>query len=131
MFPVVINGDLWSVVGVTPGDTRLIDRTGHERLATTDPDKFIIYINKYITPPLLDKVVLHEIAHAITISYKLLSDIRAVVPDELWIPVEEWSAKLIENHSLEAANAAARVLGRPVCIRGLCSQQEVSWDTEL
>ena len=120
MEPFVVNGDVWRVAWAAPGDPSLMDRTGHLRLATADPAAKVIRISTDVTPPLLDKVLLHEVAHAITISHGLLDALRTVLPEDLWVFVEEWSAQLVENHSIEAALAAAESLGRPLCIRGYC-----------
>lgn len=119
MHPFALNGEVWRVVKVAPGDPRLIDRTGNERLATTDPNG-VIYLSDTLAPPLLDKVLLHEIAHAITVSYGLLDILRRVVPYRWWIFVEEWTAQLVEEHGIEAAAMASKTLGRPVCVGGYC-----------
>lgn len=119
--PFVINGELWNVVLVNDGDDRLVDRTGIGRLATTDYDTMSIYLSASLTPPLLDQVVLHEITHAITMSYRLLRPVRRAVARKSFIDVEEWSAQLVENHAIEAIDVAKTVLGRPLCIRGLCA----------
>ena len=105
---------------VDDGDRRLIDRTGIERLATTDHDTMSIYLSSSLVPPLLDQVVLHEIAHAITMSHGLLGPVRRSVALGSYVGVEEWSAQLVENHAIEAIDAAKTVLGRPLCIHGLC-----------
>lgn len=110
MRPVIINGILWRVVRVAPGHPSLIDRTMSARVATTDPSSKTIYIRHDIVPPFLDRVLLHEIAHAITMSYNLLDAISA----------DEWPAQLIELFGIEAIVAVSTILGRPVCIRGIC-----------
>ena len=120
MRPLVINGDVWRVVRVPAGDPSLIDRTGTERLATTDSERMVISVSEAVRPPLLDKVILHEVSHAITVSHGLLEPLRAVVPAYLWVTVEEWAAQLVENYALESARAASKVLGRPICIGGIC-----------
>lgn len=120
MGPVVLNGRLWRVERVPAGDPRLTDRTGRERLATTDPAAETIWLEATLAPPLLDRVVLHEVAHAITVSWGLLGPLRDEVPRASWVPVEEWAAQLMEGHSIEAINAASAVLGRPVCVWGEC-----------
>lgn len=117
---IVINGDVWRVTRVPAGDPRLIDRTCNYRLATTDSNTMSIYISDAVKPPLLDKVMLHEVSHAVTISYKMLDGLRAILPPYLWVDVEEWAAKLVEDHALEASRAASDALGRPVCIGGIC-----------
>lgn len=120
MRPIVINGDVWMVIRVQAGDPRLIDRTGMSRLATTDPKSRTISISESVRPPLLDKVMLHEVAHAITVSWGLLPQVRSDALRGDIIGVEEWSAQLIENHAIEAIRAASDVLGRSVCIYGSC-----------
>lgn len=80
-----------------------------------------IYVRDDLMPPLLDKVMLHEVAHAITVSWGLLPQVRYGVVRGDIIGVEEWAAQLVENHAMEAVQAARRALGRPICVRGLCS----------
>lgn len=120
MNTVVINGDVWRVARVPSGDPHLVDRTNTERLATTDRSTMTIYILNTLTAPKIDKVMVHEIAHAVTISYGLLEPLRAAIPRNTWVTVEEWAAQLVENHGLEAYRAASEALGRPVCVRGYC-----------
>lgn len=120
MRPFVVGGEVWRVVAVQPGDPRLTDRTGRERLATTDPLTRSVYLSSTLRPPLLDRVLLHEVAHAVTISHGLLATLRSRLPREAWVHAEEWSAQLVENHALEAVRAASEALGRPVCVRGTC-----------
>lgn len=121
MRPFVINGDVWRVIRVPAGDPSLIDRTGCAKLAVTDALDRTVYVRKDLVPPLLDRVVLHEVAHAITVSWGLLPEVRSGVMRGDIIDVEEWAAQLVENHAMEAVQAARRALGRPVCVRGLCS----------
>ena len=121
MRALTINGEPWRVIRVPVGDPRLIDRTGEARLATTNPKDKTICIRDDIMPPLLDKVVLHEVAHAITVSWDMLGPLRSLVPREASVYVEEWAAKLVEDHSIEAIDAASEILGRPVCVRGRCA----------
>lgn len=122
MRPFVINGQTWRVIRVPAGDPRLIDRTGSEKLAVTDPADLAVYVNGNLVPPLLDKVMLHEVAHAVTVSWNLLPRLRSKVPPESWVDAEEWSAQLMENHALEVVQAAIRSLGRPVCVRDMCAE---------
>lgn len=120
MFPFTVNGDVWRVIRVPAGDPRLVDRTGGSKLAVTDEDSMTVTVLDSLRPPLLDKVVLHEVAHAITVSYGLLPQVRLDTLRGDIIGVEEWSAQLVENHSIEALQAARTALGRPVCVRGEC-----------
>lgn len=121
MYPFVINGDVWRVARVPAGDPSLIDRTDTPKLAVTDARNRTVYVRNDLTPPLLDRVVLHEVAHAITVSWGLLPDVRSGVMRGDIIDVEEWAAQLVENHAMEAVQAARKALGRPICVRGLCS----------
>ena len=121
MRPFTVNGQTWRVVRVPAGDPRLVDRTGTARLATTDPSDRAVYVNMRLVPPLLDKVMLHEVSHAITVSWGLLPRLHSEATRGDLTGVEEWSAQLIENHAIEALDAARTALGRPVCVRGLCS----------
>lgn len=105
---------------VPPWDGRLVDRTGQARLGTTDPESRAIWLDRRLRPPLLDRVLLHEVAHAITVSHALLGGLRSRIPAEAWVPVEEWSAQLLEGHAIEAVDAASAVLGRHVCVDGRC-----------
>jgi hypothetical protein len=118
--PIVINGDVWRVVRVPAGDPSLIDRTGTRRLATTDPRTKTISVSQDVQPPLLDRVTLHEVAHAVTFSWGLLPRMRREVLRGDIIGAEEWAAQLVENHSVEALRLASEALGRPVCVRGEC-----------
>lgn len=121
MRPFVINGELWGVARVPAGDPRLIDRTDTPRLAVTDAGERMVYVRADLKPPLLDRVMLHEVAHAITVSWGLLTQVRSDAMRGDLVGVEEWAAQLVENHAMEAVQAARRALGRPVCVRGLCS----------
>ena len=116
----VINGETWRVVRVPAGDPRLIDRTGEPRLATTDPRSRTVSISEAVQPPLLDRVLIHEIAHAVTVSWGLLPRMRSEAMRGDMTGLEEWAAQLVENHAIEALEAAREVLGRPVCVRRRC-----------
>lgn len=109
--------------GNVPADTALpVPAAGQHSSdsATTEPATRTIFLNENLTPPLLDRVLLHEVAHATTVSWNLLEQMRTATPRDSWVPVEEWAAQLVEGHSIEAIAAASRVLGRPVCVLGTC-----------
>ncbi len=123
MQPFSVNGDVWMVVRVSPDSPSLIDRTGKRTIATTDPARRVVSVSTDIEPPFLDKVLLHEVAHAITISHGLLDVLRMVVPEDYWVFVEEWAAQLMENYGIEAVALTSKSLGRPACVSGLCYGQ--------
>lgn len=106
------------MVTVPPGDMRLVDRTGFEKLATTDPVTRTVHVSSVVTPPLLDRVMLHEVAHAVTVSHHLLGGLDRARASR--IGSEEWVAGFLEGYGLEAVEAASQVLGRPVCVEGTC-----------
>lgn len=116
-----VNGEVWRVVRVAPDSPSLIDRTGKRTVATTDPQRHVVSISTDVQPPFLDRVLLHEVAHAVTISHGLLDVLRIAVPERFWVFVEEWAAQLVENHGIEAASLASQSLGRPICVRGWCN----------
>lgn len=120
MLPFVVNGECWRVVRVDPDNPRLIDRTRTRTIATTDPVTRTVNISTTVNPPLLDRVMLHEVAHAITISHGLLDILKIAIPERLRVFVEEWAVQLVENYGIEAATLASTSLGRPICVRGWC-----------
>lgn len=120
MTPFLVNGELWRVVGVSPDDPRLVDREGKRTIGTTDSTTRTIHISAQLVPPLLDRVLLHEIAHAIAVSYGRLNELGYMVRHGDIVGTEEWAAQMMENHSVEAVKLATEVLGRPVCVRGFC-----------
>lgn len=121
MVPFITNGEMWRVARVASGDPRLVDRTGIERLATTDPRTMTIYVSEAVKPPLLDKVVMHEVSHAVAYSNGLISRLRAFLPVSYQIGVEEWAASMMENYAMEVSDISSKVLGRRVCVRGFCN----------
>ena len=123
MRPFTVNGEVWEVVLVKEGDPRLTDRTNTKRLAVTNPATRAVYVDASVRPPLLDRVVLHEVAHAVTVSWGLLPRLRNDAMRGDLTGVDEWAAQLVENHAIEAVRAASEALGRPVCIRGECDGQ--------
>lgn len=120
MRPFTVNGEVWRVVRVEPGDPRLVDRMGWKTLWTTDPTTRTIHVSSEIQPPLLDRVMLHEVAHAVAISHGLLEPLRETLPSDYWVYVEEWAAHMVETYGMEASAKASEALGRPVCVRGFC-----------
>lgn len=116
-----MNGEAWGVVRVPPGDPRLVDREGKRTIGTADPITRTVHISSELVPPLLDRVLLHEVAHAIAMSHGLLRPLHEMVPEDYWIDVEEWAAQMVENHGIEASVLASESLGRPICVRGFCN----------
>ena len=123
MRPIVVNGETWRVVRVPPDDPLLVDRTRVRRVATADPSTRTIRVSTELSPPLLDRVMIHEVAHAITMSYGLLDVLSHIVPPESQVQVEEWAVGLVETYGMEATALASEALGRAVCVRGYCDDR--------
>lgn len=113
-------GRVWGVVRVSPGNPFLIDRTGVPRLATTDPVTRTIRISTAVPPGLLDRVVIHEAAHA-AMDGSGVADLLAVVPGgQAGILGEELLAWFMETHGVEVVSSVIASLGRGVCVDGTC-----------
>lgn len=118
--PLVIGGNVWRVVRVSPGDPLLIDRTGVSRLATTDPSTRTIRISEAVPIRLFDRVYLHEAAHAAMDGAGVPELLAGVLEDDERVLVEELMAWFVETHSIQVIDAVGMSLGRPVCVSGLC-----------
>lgn len=112
MLPLVINGDVWRVVTVGPDDPRLMDRTGSTRIATTDPMTYCVYVSREVRGELLERVIRHEAAHCAMISYDLMAQLRRLIPESSWVPVEEWVCNFLADYGPEIIHASAVALGR-------------------
>lgn len=112
MRPLVIRGHVWRVVRVKPGDPLLVDVTGVPRLATADSRARIIRISTSTPVDMFDRILLHEVAHAV-MAESGVSDLLSVLPEELL-------AWFLETHGIEVLNATIDSLGRGVCVDGLC-----------
>ena len=122
MKPLVIRGNVWRVVRVSPGDPFLIDRTGTLRIATTDPITKTIRISKTVLPPMFDQVYLHEAAHAAMTETNVPELLSGMVDDNSQVLTEELLAWFLESYSIEVINAVNESLGRPVCVNNLCAK---------
>ena len=111
MLPIVVNGDVWRVRLVDPGDPRLVDRTGSPCLATTDPLARTVCISREVEGDLLGRVVRHEAAHCAMISYDLTYQLRKMLPESAWIPAEEWVCNFLADYGPEVVHAASVAMG--------------------
>lgn len=102
------------MVKVPDGSPLLVDRTGEHRLATTDPATCLIYLTDSLEGKLLETVLIHEIGHALLVSYNLLYRIHQVVYPDKWIEAEEWLCNFIATYGKEVLDAASSVLGYEV-----------------
>lgn len=107
----LMNGYLWRVKHVSPTSSTLIDRTGEKRLATTDPRTRCIYLSTELYGDFLNRVLLHELGHAIMFSYNLLGRLHSFVLPEYWIDAEEWVCNFIADYGYQIFQIASDILG--------------------
>lgn len=120
MGPLIIQGNIWRVVRVSPGDPFLIDRTGEPKLATADMESRTIRISTDVLPPMFDRVLLHEAAHAAMEETGANRMLAEIVRDDRRITAEELIAWFMEAHAVEMIDAVMSSLGRGICIEDIC-----------
>lgn len=98
MKSIKIGNDIWRIKRVCKTNSNLVDRTGNITLATTDPNRRIIFVNKDLQGYMLRKVLLHEIMHAVMVSYSLLDDVSRMVKPEYQILMEEFICNLCAEY---------------------------------
>ena len=106
-----MNGDWWSVRWTDPADPILIDRTNVLTCAVTDPDTMTIYLSNKLSGEFLTRVVLHELSHAMMISYGYLEQIHKYCKKRHWVDMEELIANLIANQAKEIFQRAYDIVG--------------------
>lgn len=106
-----LNKQPWDICVVKPYDPMLVDRTGRQTLATTDPQTRTVYLSEKLRGALLSKVLLHEIGHCVMVSFHLLDDIHRAVKQEYWIDAEEWLCNYIADYGFLILKTAYRLLG--------------------
>lgn len=105
-----LNGYPWHVMRVGRESPALIDRTGHMRLATTNPRTRLICVSEAVPRAQLEHVLTHEAAHACMVSYGLLPEVESFAFDH--VRAEEWACNLMADHAAEVLGASAAVLKR-------------------
>ena len=106
-----MNGDWWSVRWTNPTDPILIDRTLRKTVAVTDPDTMTIYLSNELCGGFLTRVVLHELSHAMMVSYGYLDIIHKYCKKRYWIDMEELIANLISQQAKEIFERAYDIVG--------------------
>ena len=109
---ISINGYIWAIKIVEPDNPKLIDRTNTQRIATTDPSEYTIYLSNELEGEFLATVLRHELSHAVMFSFGLLRDIHNFVPPERWIEAEEWICNFIADYSSLILNTSYKVLNK-------------------
>lgn len=106
-----MNGDWWSVRWTDPTDPILVDRTGSLTVAVTDTDSMTIYLSNELRGSFLTTVVLHELSHAMMISYGYLEQIHRYCKKRYWVDMEELIANLIAQQAKEIFQRAYDIVG--------------------
>ena len=106
-----MNGDWWSVRWTDPTDPILVDRTNVLTCAVTDPETMTIYLSNKLCGVFLTRVVLHELSHAMMISYGYLEQIHKYCKKRHWVDMEELIANLIANQAKEIFQRAYDIVG--------------------
>lgn len=106
-----MNGDRWIVRFVSPTNRILVDRTGTLTVGVTNPVDRTVYLSNALHGNFLTRVTLHELAHAMMISYGYLKQIHLYCKKRYWIDMEELIANLIADRAYEIFERAYDIVG--------------------
>ena len=106
-----MNGLRWNVRWTNPSNPILVDRTNALTVAVTDPDTMTIYLSDQLRGDFLTTVVLHELSHAMMISYGYLEQIHRYCKRRHWVDMEELIANLIAQQAKEIFERAYDIVG--------------------
>lgn len=106
-----MNGLRWRVRFTYPTDPVLVDRTGTLTIGVTDSATMTIYLSNQLSGNFLTTVVLHELSHAMMVSYGYLEQIRRYCKKRHWVDMEELIANLIAQQAKEIFERAYDVVG--------------------
>ena len=106
-----MNGLRWRVRFTYPTDPVLVDRTGTLTIGVTDSATMTIYLSNQLSGNFLTTVVLHELSHAMMVSYGYLDIIHKYCKKRYWIDMEELIANLIAQQAKEIFERAYDIVG--------------------
>lgn len=106
-----MNGDVWNAIRVRWDDSRLIDRTGELRLATTDPSTMTVCYSEVLAGATLAKVLIHEMSHCAMVSYGLLPELHRMTKPQYYIEMEEWVCNFLADYGMRVYESARPVIG--------------------
>lgn len=106
-----MGGDVWRVSFVDHESRLLIDRTGHLRVATTDPETNTVYLSKELSGDMLVRVLIHEMGHCAMVSYGLMNELHRLVKPWKRVEAEEWVCNFLADYGMRIFERARRVLG--------------------
>ena len=106
-----MNGLRWKVRFIDSDNDILIDRTLAKTVGVTDPETMTIYLSNELRGSFLTTVVLHELSHAMMISYGYLEQIHRYCKKRYWVDMEELIANLIAQQAKEIFQRAYDIVG--------------------
>lgn len=106
-----MNGLRWRVRFTYPTDPVLVDRTGTLTIGVADSATMTIYLSNELRGSFLTTVVLHELSHAMMISYGYLEQIHRYCKKRHWVDMEELIANLIAQQAKEIFQRAYDIVG--------------------
>lgn len=106
-----MNGLRWKVRFIDSDNDILIDRTLAKTVGVTDTDTMTIYLSNELRGSFLTTVVLHELSHAMMISYGYLEQIYRYCKKRHWVDMEELIANLIAQQAKEIFQRAYDIVG--------------------
>lgn len=109
-----MNGILWRIQYVDQNSSKLVDRTGTLRVATTDPKTRCVYLSDRLSESFRVRVLIHELGHCAMVSFNLLYDIHKIVRPEFWVDAEEWVCNFIADYGFKIFKVAENILGDDV-----------------
>lgn len=105
-----MNGRLWRVIFTDPYAPELVDRTGEQRVATTDPMTQTVYLSRSLHGDFLRRVLSHELGHVTMISYNMLDEIHRMAHPRYWVEIEEWICNFITDYGLDNFRLVDQIL---------------------
>ena len=108
-----LNGEKWRMVRVGPASPALVDRTGRLALATTEPQSRLICVSNAIDGDALERVVVHEVAHAALVSFGLLENVGRFAKPHSTVDAEEFVCGFVSECG-GAILSAAYEITRPL-----------------
>lgn len=105
-----MNGYLWHVKFEDPDSPMLVDRTGTQRVATTDPRLGMVFLSTELEGSFLLRVLVHELGHCALFSYGLLEQIHRMVHPCYWVDAEEWVCNFIADYGQTIYSIAYHIL---------------------
>lgn len=96
-----VNDILWNMEYVDPYDLNLVDKDGVLRLATTDPNKRVIFLSNRLSGDKKVHVLIHELGHCIIFSYGLHKVLHKYVKHIYWDEAEEALCNFIADYGRE------------------------------